>query len=114
MLIPRHYETLDILHEHTLPPRAYYIPASTPMDTLVEHREDSDRFQLLSGQWRFRSILPSMSPAYGRHKAMTLTNTSITVTPSPSIPLMSPRITPAAHMYIHLLTIKTHRLRKSS
>ena len=54
MLIPRHYETLDILHEHTLPPRAYYIPASTPMDTLVEHREDSDRFQLLSGQWRFR------------------------------------------------------------
>ncbi len=54
MLIPRHYEDPDLLHEHTLPPRAYYIPASVPMDTLVEHREDSDRFQLLSGQWRFR------------------------------------------------------------
>ncbi len=54
MIIPKHYEDLNVLHENTMPPRAYYIPASNPMDTLVEHREDSDRFQLLNGSWKFR------------------------------------------------------------
>ena len=53
MIVPRHYENVNVLHENTMPPRAYYIPASLRMDTLVEKREDSDRFQLLNGDWRF-------------------------------------------------------------
>mgnify|MGYP000357095924 CR=1 FL=1 len=31
-IVPRHYEDLDVLHENTLPPRAYYVPASTAVD----------------------------------------------------------------------------------
>ena len=54
MIIPKHYENLTILHENTMPARAYYIPASKRMDTLVEHREESDRLQLLNGEWKFR------------------------------------------------------------
>ena len=54
MIIPKHYESLDVLHENTLPERSYYIPASVPMHDLVEHRCRSDRFQLLSGDWKFR------------------------------------------------------------
>lgn len=54
MIVPRHYENLRILHENTMPARAYYIPASKRMDTLVEKREESDRIQMLNGRWRFR------------------------------------------------------------
>ena len=54
MIVPRYYEDLRVLHENTMPDRAYYIPASRRMDTLVENREQSDRFQLLSGTWRLR------------------------------------------------------------
>lgn len=53
MIVPNYYENLQILHHNTLPNRAYYIPASKPMSNLVEHREASDRFQLLSGSWLF-------------------------------------------------------------
>jgi len=54
MIVPKHYENLRILHENTLPNRCYYIPASKPMQNLVEHREESDRYQLLNGDWKFR------------------------------------------------------------
>ena len=54
MIIPRYYESLDVLHENTLPDRAYYIPASHAMDCRAGRREGSDRFQLLNGQWSFR------------------------------------------------------------
>lgn len=54
MIIPKHYEDPCVLHENTLPSRAYFIPASCRMDDLVEHREHSDRFQCLNGKWRFR------------------------------------------------------------
>lgn len=54
MIVPRYYENLNILHENTMPARAYYIPASKRMDDLVEHRENSDRFQLLNGIWDFQ------------------------------------------------------------
>nr|WP_301002812.1 glycoside hydrolase family 2 TIM barrel-domain containing protein [uncultured Phocaeicola sp.] len=37
-----------------MPARAYYIPASRRMDNLVEHREESDRMQLLNGTWKFQ------------------------------------------------------------
>lgn len=54
MMIPRYYEDLNILHDNTMPMRSYYIPASQKMNTLIEHREDSDRFQLLNGVWKFQ------------------------------------------------------------
>ena len=54
MIVPRYYENLSVLHENTMPARAYYIPASKRMDNLVEHREESDRIQLLNGAWKFR------------------------------------------------------------
>ena len=54
MIVPRYYENLSVLHENTMPARAYYIPASKRMDNLVEHREESDRMQLLNGTWKFQ------------------------------------------------------------
>ena len=54
MIVPRYYENLSVLHENTMPARAYYIPASRRMDNLVEHREESDRMQLLNGTWEFQ------------------------------------------------------------
>lgn len=54
MIVPKYYENLNVLHKNTMPNRAYYIPASAKMDKPVERREESDRFMLLSGQWKFR------------------------------------------------------------
>ena len=54
MIVPRYYEDLSVLHENTMPARAYYIPASKRMDNLVEHRDESDRMQLLNGNWKFQ------------------------------------------------------------
>ena len=54
MIVPRYYEDLSVLHENTMPARAYFIPASRRMDNLVEHREESDRMQLLNGTWKFQ------------------------------------------------------------
>ena len=54
MIVLRYYENLSVLHENTMPARAYYIPASRRMDNLVEHREESDRMQLLNGTWKFQ------------------------------------------------------------
>lgn len=54
MIVPKYYEDLHVLHENTMPNRSYYIPASKRMDNLVEHREASDRMQLLNGTWNFK------------------------------------------------------------
>ena len=54
MIVPRYYEDLSVLHENTMQARAYFIPASKRMDNLVEHREESDRMQLLNGTWKFQ------------------------------------------------------------
>ena len=54
MFIPRYYESLGHLHVGTQPNRAYYVPASTPMDTVGENRVNSDRFMLLNGDWDFK------------------------------------------------------------
>ena len=54
MIVPAYYEYLHTHHLGTTPNRAYFIPASTRMDDLVEHREHSDRFQLLNGDWKFK------------------------------------------------------------
>lgn len=53
MIVPRHYENLEILHENTMPNRSYYIPASKDMGSLVKDREKSDRLQMLNGNWKF-------------------------------------------------------------
>lgn len=52
MTLPKHYETLDILHENTMPERAYYIPASDAMKDVTD-RASSKRFQSLNGRWLF-------------------------------------------------------------
>ena len=54
MIIPAYFEDLHTHHVGTTPNRSYFIPASTRMDDLVEHRENSDRFQLLNGDWKFK------------------------------------------------------------
>lgn len=54
MIVPKHYENLHLLHENTMPNRAYYIPASEKLFDLTENRAHSDRFQLLNGNWKFR------------------------------------------------------------
>ncbi len=54
MIVPNYFEDLSQLHVNTLPARAYYIPASCRRDDLVEHRERSDRLQMLTGDWKFR------------------------------------------------------------
>ena len=54
MFVPKYHESLEHLHVGCEPNRAYYVPASRPMDTSVSRRVESDRFQLLSGDWDFR------------------------------------------------------------
>ncbi len=54
MIVPRYYEDLSVLHENTMPNRCYYIPSSKPMNNFVHNREESERFQLLNDQWKFR------------------------------------------------------------
>lgn len=54
MIVQRYYENLHILHENTMPDRSYYIPASKDMGALVLERKESDRFQLLNGEWKFK------------------------------------------------------------
>lgn len=34
MIVPKHYENLNVLHENTMPHRAYYMPASKDRDLL--------------------------------------------------------------------------------
>ena len=60
MIVPRLYEDLSVLHQNTMPDRAYYVPSSTRSDILAWHRESSDRLQMLSGcDWHF-SWYPSI------------------------------------------------------
>ena len=54
MIVPKHYENLNVLCENREPDRAYYIPTSHNMGHLMENKEISDRFQLLNGNWKFR------------------------------------------------------------
>ena len=54
MIVPRYYENLKVLHDGTMPARAYNIPASRRMEEQEEHRERTDRIQFLNGKWRFQ------------------------------------------------------------
>ena len=54
MIVPKYYENLNIIHENTMPYRAYYIPASKSGNNFVCNREQSDRVQFLNGLWKFK------------------------------------------------------------
>lgn len=54
MIVPKYYEDLKIVHENTMPYRAYYIPASHYMGSLTEDRFFSDRIMALNGTWQFQ------------------------------------------------------------
>lgn len=54
VIVPRHYEDLKIVHENTMPYRAYYMPSSHDMGPLVENRYASDRVTELNGTWQFQ------------------------------------------------------------
>ena len=54
MIVPNYFEDLQTCHLGTTPNRSYFIPASRRCDDLVAHRERSDRFQLLNGDWKFK------------------------------------------------------------
>lgn len=62
MIVPKHFEDLQILHEHTMPVRSYYMPTAHPMEDIAGERTDSERLQLLNGTWKFR-FYPSVSQA---------------------------------------------------
>ena len=47
MIVPRYYEDLDFLHEHTMSPRAYYIPASHRMEDLESNDKKYARIKAL-------------------------------------------------------------------
>ena len=54
MKLPGYHEDLHTLHVNTLPNRAYYIPYSDGDAARRDVRAESDRFQSLSGEWKFR------------------------------------------------------------
>ena len=68
MIVPRLYEDLSVLHQNAMPDRAYFIPSSRRDDSLIRHRENSDRLQMLSGcEWNFAwypSIQDLQDPFY--------------------------------------------------
>ena len=61
MQLKVHHQDLKVLHENTLPARAYYIPLSPLQASKEENRgrnfnlerEASERFQLLNEEWNF-------------------------------------------------------------
>ena len=116
MIVPNYYEDLHIQNKNAMPNRAYYVPCSKRFDNSAEHRELSDRFQLLNGQWKFKyydsihdltelfyelgltqeATTPSPSPASGRITVTTSISTPTSVIPSPQILPMFPTTIPAA------------------
>ncbi len=54
MFFTQYHKMLDVLHYGTKEPRAYYIPFESRENALNGTREDSKRFTLLSGEWKFK------------------------------------------------------------
>lgn len=54
MIVPKYFEDIHTLHVGTEPVRSYYIPAARELADPVLHREASQRFRLLNGDWKFR------------------------------------------------------------
>ena len=53
MKITNYYEDIRTPFVNALPDRAYFIPYSDAEKATTKLREDSDRFQLLNGSWKF-------------------------------------------------------------
>lgn len=53
MKLAKNYENLEILHEGTMPYRAYYIPYACEKDALTLTRCSSSRLVSLDGEWSF-------------------------------------------------------------
>ena len=97
MIVPRLYEDLSVLHQNTMPDRAYYVPSSVRGDRLAWHRESSDRLQMLSGcEWRF-AWYPSIHD--GRCGDMTAPSTPTSAILFLLILPMSPRTIRAGHIF---------------
>ena len=54
MKLPTYYEDPGMLHVGTMPDRAYYIPYHSTEAAFEGERQKSERFMLLSGEWKFR------------------------------------------------------------
>ena len=110
MMIPRYYEDLSILHDNTMPMRSYYIPASQKMNTLIEHREDSDRFQLLNGVWKFQyyKSVYDLKEAFYRTSFNTKDFDDITV--PGRLPDMIHPSTPTSATLFHLIRLISRRI----
>ncbi|MBQ8612200.1 MAG: hypothetical protein IJ412_10920 [Oscillospiraceae bacterium] len=62
MIVPRYFENPAILHENTMPDRAYYVPAACRMQPDAP-RTESARLQLLNGIGS-HSCGPALQPQY--------------------------------------------------
>ncbi len=69
MKIENYSQNLDVLHVNTEGNRSYYIPYRETNQIFSEIREESDRFQLLSGIWKFQYYKNVESVAYNFFKA---------------------------------------------
>lgn len=132
MIIPKHYENLNMLHENTMPYRSYYVPASACMGALVHDREKSDRIEFLNGNWKFRfyeSIYDLQEkfyeesydtngfgeipvPGSGRISAMTSISIPMYVILFPLIRHTFHRTTHAGHMFMSLSMKKMNMRQK--
>lgn len=112
MMIPRYYEDLSILHDNTMPMRSYYIPASQKMNTLIEHREDSDRFQLLNGVWKFQyyKSVYDLKEAFYRTSFNTKDFDDITVPGVWQIAGYDSPSTPTSATLFHLIRLISRRI----
>jgi len=54
MKIENYFQNLDVLHLNTEEDRSYYVPFQEHSEISFEERVKSDRFQLLSGRWKFQ------------------------------------------------------------
>lgn len=50
----RKYENLDLIHENTMSPRAYYIPYDSLEKALCGDEKKSEYYTLLNGEWDFK------------------------------------------------------------
>lgn len=50
----RKYENINIIHENTEKPRAYYIPYDTKEKAMCGDKRQSEYYTLLNGEWDFR------------------------------------------------------------
>ncbi len=54
MFFNQYHKMLDVLHFGTKEPRAYYVPFSDKSTALTFKRENSEKFTLLNGEWKFK------------------------------------------------------------